>query len=371
MSVESYIYDEPVGIYGHESHERLARGVLQDLVRYEEALKADDSQYSLPGLEAEDSITHPEEFRISSIVESRDARLGYALALANPEASPSALGGVLYRIDREDPAVLEDKTLVVARPETFQSNQDYQAQIDGLMERFDKGELEVIMRMLGKMTSSLELSREMHTINDDDLSALSVAGSMKQAAKTQRMKSILKRVAGVEPYVLGALHIQRQKELHSLFPDSQLFAEKAETPPANEHLLDWTDFVEAADKLIKNEADQASDVAHVNVHYEVDGKLYYLKLVAEQGELTGVQMLCDDTGAWKSQLFELNTSHDEEADLNIVSPIWDKPDIIDSLQNGEIIDDKRYEVYRQLAEKSIEDSFSNPEKLIQLPYASS
>lgn len=368
MLVEKqYHYDEPVGIYSHESHERLARGVMQDLTRYEEVHKTAVDATELPHFGAEAAPS--EESRLSSIVESRDARLGYALALASPDQTDSAAKrGVLYHIDREDPRVLEHKELVVARPETFQSNRDYKAQIEGLMERFDKGELEVTMRMLGKMTCSLELSREMRAVNDDELAGLSVAGRMRQAAKVQRTKSILKRVAGVEPYVLGALHIDRQHELRALFPNFQSFDETLENPDPNEHILDWEEFVETASNLIQAEADPDSSVTHVNVRHEIGDKLYYIKLVSEEGQLSGIQMLCDDTGAWKTQLFELGAAEEDgQDDLNTLSPIWDKSDILNSLQSGETIDNKCYEYYRRLAEKSIEDSFNRPDNLILIP----
>ncbi len=367
-----YQYDEPLGLYGHESQQRLAQGVIQDLVRYEETHENVVVRAKLPYL----GVSRPpiEEFRISSIVESSTARLGYALAVAPPSESDRAtMGGVFYSIDREDPGVVEQKDLVVARPETFRSNLDYKDEVAGLMHRFDKSELEAVMRMLGKMTTSLELARTLQVADEEVPAELSIAGQMKHATKIKHTKSILKRTSVVEPFVLSALHNHSRHKLHNLFPKDRPFQKPHDRdiePVRAEHILEWQEFTDAASDLLDKESVPDGTTSYVNVQYEQEGKIYYIKLAADSGQLFGVQILCDDTGAWKTQLFDLETHNDEDRDdLNLVSPIWDKDELLAGLRHGEVINDEAYECYRALAERSLTASFKTPDNLIYIQAA--
>ncbi len=365
MSRESYIYDESLGIYGHESHARLARAVMQDLIRYEETCENVGNFLELPHLDM--TAVPDEEFRVSSIVDSPTAKIGYALAVARADQSDVAtMGGVFYRIDREDPSVQENKGLVVARPETFVSNRDYQDEIEGLMHRFDRSELEAVMRMLGKMTISLEMARKLQRAGDEGLESLSVAARMKADTEIKRAKDILERTAVVEPYVLSALHNYKQDEVRALFPVNRPFLGGETSRVNNEHLMEWNDFTQSVDELLRHENTPDSGDRHLNIHYEIDSKLYYVKLVIEDDQLIGVQMLCDDTGAWKSQLFDLYSTDADESGRNDINPMWDKSEVLASLRDGEIIDDEAYEYYRMLAENSLKTSFSNKGELIQI-----
>lgn len=355
MSVEQpYRYDEPLGIYGHESQQRLARGVMQDLIRYEEI-----QLISRPPSDIPSTIERPvctEEFRISSMVESHGTRLGYALALAPlDQADRATMGGIFYTVDRYDPAVIDHKELIVARPETFRSNKDYQSEVEGLMHRFDKSELEAMMRMIGKMTTSQELAGKLLEIDELELSSFKVTA---MHAESMRIREILKRTAPVEPFVMSALHNHSQRDLGVLFPKNRPFNHNQHPRPQTEHILEWQEFMSTAEALITRETHPDQPLTYVNIRHEQDDRSYYIRLAAKDGQLLGAQILCDSISVWKAQQFNLSAADTEaQADLNRINAMWDedRAKIIESLRDGQVICDEDYESYRLLAVTSILD----------------
>jgi hypothetical protein len=369
MSGERYIFDQPVGIHGYKSHELMAEGAIKSLIQYEDELdKGADPLEELVYMGV--ARDKPDEFRLSSLVESPAARMGYGLALATPNQSDRAnMGGILFRVDRDNgPSVAEVKPLIVARPETYAGNQDYQAQIEELIFSFDRGELESIMRMVNKMRDSLELARKLRTaeIDEEVLDRISVPARMRKDAETKRTKQTLARLSLVEPYVHFALRHHSKSDLNTFFPVEQPMrtsADAAETDSERLHILEWHEFMLAARDLIDREADPRRQIAHVNVQYEISGKLYYVKLATERSRLFGVQVLCDNSGAWESQRFDLDQPDD---DRNIISHIWNKDDILACLLQGEIIDDESYEYNRLMGEDSIKAAFDNSAAIIRI-----
>ena len=367
MAGEQYVFDEPLGLYGYESHQRLAIGVIRDLIRYEETFEGTKDPLSeLPYLGV--STSRPDEFRLGSLVDAPTARIGYGLALARPDADRSAMGGVFFRVDREEgPSVQEDKLLSIARPNTYSGRDDYEDQLESLLFSYDKRELEAIMRMIGKMTVSLELAHGLRAIDDEAAGELSIPSRMRHDAGHKRDKEALSRLSLVEPCVHFALRHHSKRQLNALFPTEQpLERQRSDSAPEDTaepdekiHIAEWQQFMSAAENLVKRESRSGVPFTHVNIEHEVDGKIYYVKLVAENEQLVGVQMLCDDTGASKSQLFNLARADDDDGGHNIVSPFWSKSEIVSCLSSGTIIDDESYEYYRLLAEKSLQAKFED------------
>lgn len=368
MTEEKYSFDEPIGLYGYESRERLAGAVMKDLVRYEEMLEVTvDPLAELPYLGV--PYARPDEFRLGSLVESETARIGYGLAVAKPGPDQVNMGGIFFRVDRgAGPSVEEDKLLAVASPITYTGHEDYKAQVEGLMHDFDRGELEAIMRMLGKMTASLDLASSLRGVEEDKLAGLSIPAQMKRDADIKRKKSTLARLSLVEPYVHFALRNYSKKDLNAMYPveyQPRIAGEVSNQSSDSIHIVEWQDFMTTAEELLANEASSEQAASHVNIQHEIDGKLYYVKLATENGRLFGAQMLCDNTGAWKSQRFDLDEA-DDDSGRNIVGSFWDKDEILACLRNGEVIDDESYEYYRLLAEDSLKTEFEKPANVIQI-----
>lgn len=358
MPVETYTYDEPVGKFSYESHERLAAGVISASIRYEDAITAaglmDEPHYS-ELLGSEVTTVPSEEVHLGTLVESRDAYFGHALAVSLGE---TAMIGVYCRVRRDgEPTIDELKALNIARTKTYSSNQDYKDEVDKLTRGFDKTQLEAIMRILGKVTVSLEIAHELGSLDQKDFKRLSAVAQRKKEAEVKDDVMVLKRLSAVEPYTLYALQINPE------------LSARTSQPKHNEiiHISEWTEFTDAATDLIDREADPGQVVSHVNLQHEIDNEMYYIKLIARHGQLAGAQVLCEvQTDAWKCQYFKIDSDEDEDgAGLNMVNQMWNRTDVISSLREGGVIDNEIYEGYRSMAEDSLEKVFTESMKLVR------
>jgi hypothetical protein len=189
---------------------------------------------------------------------------------------------------------------------------------------------------------------------------------MRRDADINRSRGILQKNAAIEPFVLSALHNHNRQTRQGSMPGSGPTKEHGEHQP-NEHILDWEEFVLAINDLLGQEEVRKLPGNNVNLNYEIGSKIYYIKLATKHGTISGIQMLCDDLGAWKSQSFDLDSAEADYSGRNDLNSMWDKDEILACLQDAEIIDDEAYEKYRELAEQSIRTRFSSAEKkLIQL-----
>lgn len=362
MLTNTYPYDEPLGLYGPESHERLAKGVISASVRYTEAVMTPETEKN-----AMEDISLPttslDEIHLGTLVESRDAHYGRALAVLLGE---EAVIGAYCLVGRDgEPEIKTIKSLAIAQPSTYESNQDYKDEVEKLTLNFDKTELETILRILGKITIGQEIAQELSAFDRKAFKKLEVSAQRARIEAIRRDRETLKRLAAIEPFTLYALHTSDLTK-QSLFPGKatpELDHEIDLSPQRQiEHISEWMEFIEAANDRIKRESDLGLAVLCVNVQYEVDNKRYHVKLIAEHGQLAAAQVLCEDhTGHWQSQFFEINSDGDEDgAGLNMVSQMWNRPAILSSLQHGETIDNETYEGNRLLAENNLRKAREAP-----------
>ncbi len=358
MAVERYCFDDPVGLYGYESQERLAKGVIRASVRYADAIIAtesiDEFQYT------ELSMAPPEEVHLGTIVESRDAHFGYALAVSLGE---TAVIGAYCLVERDGEPRIKDqpKALEIARSETYGSNQDYKDEVKKLMLNFDKTELDTIMRILGKVTVSIEIANELGTFDRAAFKELGVAAQRKKEDEIREDKATLRKLSAVEPFTFYAVHNNGRN-----MPDNLVLPDNSESDSI-EHISEWTEFIDAANGLVERECDADQGVSHVNLQHEIDTKMYCVTLIANHGRLSGAQLLrLEQTDAWQSQYFDINSDKDEDgAGLNMVSQMWNRTAVVACLHDGEIIDNETYEEYRRLAETSLKKVFKQPLKLVR------
>lgn len=340
MQVEHYEYDRPLGLYGFESKQRLAEAIMREFGRYEQ-VSAAIAPDVLP-IEADASSELLNNFRLSNLV-IEDDPTAHALAIC-PIDEPNRRGieGLYYQINLgSERAIDQPKNIFVTHRDCLASRQAREADAEELTNRLDKGELEAVMRMIGKLTTGLSAIEQI---------------PRKVVEQTLSHRAAIERAVRIEPRVRHALqeyNLDDLKELYPGVPEAQV--PQAQSPERSIHISEWQEFLDGAMNLFRRESDANLAGATIAIRHEINSSTYYIKLVAEHGQLRGAQILCDDTGAWKTQVFEIDPEKDEaEAeDSNMVSQIWDKDEVLVSLRDGERIQDNMYEEYRLMAAKSL------------------
>lgn len=347
MSMEAgYLFDEPLGVYARKSHEQLTKMVMAGFVRHE-AAQLDVGFVETLG-DPDDSAPMLDEFRISSLVESNDSYYGYGLATPRLDVV-GELRGVWYQVQRDgvEPEVVDTRHISFPHPARM-TRQEGKREVQRLMYELDKDQLESTLRMLYKMTKRLQAERP---------------SAMREVETPAGNWLKLIPEQPVEGDVLYAIKSHSLDHLRQFFPyrehvgaDEHTDNPDQEKPAETQHILEWTEFLSAAGNLLRKAAANGNTGPCVNVRHETENKTYYIRLVADRGQLSAAQLLSVDHGGWAAQSFEIDSDDDEdEADINIVSStMWDQEAIVEGLLKGETIDDDTYDGYRMVAAKALE-----------------
>jgi hypothetical protein len=347
MSIEAgYLFDEPLGVYARKSHEQLTKMVIAGFVRHESA-QLDAGFVETLG-DSDDNALMLDEFRISSLVESNDSYYGYGLATPRLDVV-GELRGVWYQVQRDgvEPAVVDTRHISFPHPANITCPEG-KREVQRLMYELDKDQLESTLRMLYKMTKRLQAERPSAMRETE-----TPAGNWLRLIPEQL----------VENDVLYAIKTHSLDHLKQFFPykehadeDEQTGGPDQEKPAETLHILEWTEFLAAADRLLRKQTATGEVGPYVNVRHETENKTYYIRLAADRGQISAAQLLSVDHGGWAAQSFEIDNDDDEdEADINIVSStMWDQETVVAGLLDGEIIDDETYDGYRMAAAKALE-----------------
>lgn len=320
-------FDTPVQDYSRFSRSGLAQIALYHLSRcgVEQLGQTDEAE----------TAASDDSFRLTSWVDPEDALFGNALAISRPYLHDETfMTAYLYKVNRDSREILDEypKSIEVPRPIEGISDlrgDEARGWAAELAIFFDRDDLEHSLNMMTK--------------------AASVFYS--------------KRLPCIDKYVYFALAESEADELGRRFPGrmEDLMRQPAGRPHEKQHITEWTEFMDAAGEVLRKNADPDRSISHVNMHCEIGDQTYYIKLAAENGELFGAQVLCEQDGKWQSQLFEIDPDRDEDgADLNMVNGMWDRAAILASLRHGQVIGSVTYDYYRSQAEKSITASHQSP-----------
>jgi len=295
----------------------LAADIQQDYHRSVEA--ADSSQASTCTIKGA---------YLASWIESRDSKLGYALALSASSLSGEeefqslypVLEAHFFTLDREGRGNIgQPKTVTILNP-----GMDMVKRVDTLAQTFDTDELEAVSRMIGK---TILLPRGDDTLDKDIYNMLA------------------------EEHLL---------ELSKLFPESKHTAHEQPRPVRYEH----PDFIHAAKQRLQNiqHTDGCQEIAVTKSFNETT---YVIHLVAENGWLCIVNALKRINAAWTSETY-MYALDDDEADIHddeYEAPLSQMKldELVRTLTDGHILPIERFEAYLQQAtrdddEARLEDS---------------
>lgn len=319
-------FDTPVQDYSRFSRTGLAQIALYHLSRcgVEQLVQIDEAEAS----------PNDDSFRLTSWVDPDDALFGNALAISRPYLrDDNFMSAYLYKVNRDTREILPEYPKSIDVPRRIEGIRDLRGDearswAAELAMFFDRDDLEHSLNMMTKSASVF----------------------------------YSKRPPCIDKYVYFALAESEADELGRRFPGrvEDLIPQLTSRPHEKQHITEWTEFMNAASEVVMKNADPDRRISHVNIHCEIGDQTYYIKLAAENGELFGAQILCEQGGKWQSQLFEIDPDRDEDgADLNMVNGMWDRAAILASLRHGEVIGSVTYDYYRSQAEKSLTAAYQS------------
>jgi hypothetical protein len=350
MSAELYEFDESLGLWGFVNDKDLATCAINNVVRYEQGLAKIE-----PLMPAS-----PDEYRgilselgLSTLV-MEDEQMAYALALtASGETNRRGTEGICYTIDLgrsksldDEPEVVKSKSIFITHSSLLESSRDYETEVAELTHRFSKSELEAIMRMSGKLATSLEVATEL---------------PKQVISRTFSHRAALNRAATIEPRVLYALKQYHLDDLGTFFPGRRSEEVAAdESPEEIVHILEWNKFLSLAKDLFRRESDDAQAKTSIALQHVIDTNHYLIKIEAAHGELTQIKLLCyDDAGTLQKKKYDLRSVSDEDdMDRLRIGSHWNRAELLECLREGTPISEKMYRSYLELEKLELEESAS-------------
>lgn len=357
MSGENYRYDDSLGIHGWQSKNLLGSQILDEFQRYEQNFRTENARSlsaSVYGL-ADPLIS---ELRLSTLV-AADEPTGYALAAAQShDPNYRGIESIFYAVDlSDDPVVTESKNLFITSSALLTRKTAREMEIVELTKRFNKVQLEAISRLARKLVTGFAYEE---TILENDEPAPNAHYQARAISDTIRKREVIARAVSIEPRVLRALQHYNLDHLSTMFPGlpSPIIAptheEAAQTENRNKdsHILEWQEFITAAQGYFRRESDQHSRQATAAIQYLKDDDHYVMRFHASYGELIKIQLLChhEATESWQTQEFDLQVdSHEDDIDRLRINDAWDASALLESAQQGTPITDKMYSDYVRLA----------------------
>jgi hypothetical protein len=372
-----YPYDEAPGWYGWQSPEWLARTVIKGFNQNQQAQATSELVDSLA--DPVDYVASVGDFRLSSLVESSRDKTGWALAVAPLDRLDEInVSAMLFRVNRygrngrDDPPEIEMAVPIPvirskASPGSGPDSPLCKKEISELTAQFSKVELEVVIRTIGKITTSLYMAQEIKYIDDEDApGGNGTISQMKALNAILRATTRMKTAAAVEPRVLSALQSYKLDTLDVFDSDDRVLAsrpnqasqEQLGSQAAIEHVSEWHELISAANSLIESEIAASGQLDfRVPIQHEVDGSLYLANVRAENAALSGIQLIClDSYGTGHIKSFDLRVdTDDDDLDRNQVGPDWDREAVVACLEDGDQISKDMYDGYRETVVAETDD----------------
>lgn len=358
---ESYRYDDPLGIHGWRSKKMLGGLILEEFERYEHSFRTEDARLlSASNHGLEDPLVG--EHRLSTLVPKNDIT-GYALVATQSE-NPNHRGieGILYSVDlSNDPQVTESNNIFITASSLLKREVARQAEVKDLASRFDKTQLEAILRLTGKMVVGFAYQEALPENEGPTPDAYYTAKAMSDSL---RRRDKINRAIAVEPRVLRALQHFNLDHLSLLFPSSIKAEGSKIKPPIVKpyqvdqtetlHIFEWGEFTEAAASRLRRETDKTSLHTAVALQHITDEEHYVARIQAQAGTLTKIQVLRQaGSKDWESQEFDLRPDNDDD-DLERlqINPAWNKEALLEAIQQGRPVTNEFYKGYLLLAAMS-------------------
>ncbi len=332
-----YQYDYPIGLYDlYYSSCSLAEVAILSFGKQEKA-RANQCIEDLP-YNSNSRATPKESNQLSTLV-AQGQTMGHALAIApSVEGGQAGTAGIFYTVnlDRE-PEVHSAQTFFMPSVKHLAKDKQHDVVIEDLISRFTKSELEALLRMSGKILDTMRLEDKMDAVEEDTYTA--------------RNEETLQRRSGLEPNIVHALHDYSLDDLSAIFPSSSA-TEASGYNGETLHILEWNDFIQIAQSYFRREDDKRRPKATVALQHTDNRYHYVMRLQAEGGALTKIQLLRADlvTDEWKEQEFDLQSVQDEDDWETLqIDPGWDKHELMGAVQQGQPISNEVYKGYLVLA----------------------
>jgi hypothetical protein len=253
-----------------------------------------------------------DNFRIVSWVEDPQNKLGHALAVSKPYPAPShkdLIQSRLYFVDRDQHTLVDPPKLLAVEDTMPATGRRLTERASSLTTEFDHTEFALMLNMLGKVASGFNGDR-----------------------------------VPVDRDVFITLADNHLYDLASMFSVSEKnpSAEEGEL----EHILEWTEFIEAVSKLFKDQADPAEPYREIAFQHEQGAELYAINLCGHYRAVSCIQVLWQDNGNWQGRVYELDPIEDED-DLagQQPDPTWDRQAILATVRDGLPIPNRLFRQY--------------------------